>query len=244
MTLKSFLLLNSRPSDNLQQEQDLRALRQLFKMYHIPVFAGLGSDTLFTRNTSERAIRDAALPESQIILQECHAIFRTQIAEATHRGHLSAKAINLDDFLKPETLLQPHPRYYQNVVIQHTTIYLVQILRYVSHGYQTLDVRGVTGFCTGLLPAAAISTTTSIIGLLQRVQDLFLVAFWVGMNSDLYRRNAISQSGCAPGLPWGIVVDKLSEETISGLIDVGSRPVSAHETNSIISICFPFIQWA
>ncbi|KAI0449074.1 putative polyketide synthase [Xylaria acuta] len=195
-------------------------------MYHIPVFAGLGSDTLFSLNTSERAIQDASLPESQIILQACHATFQTQISRATDRGHLSAISINLDDFLRPETLLRPDSRYHQNVVIQHTTIYLVQILRYVSHGHKDLNIQGVAGFCTGLLPAAAVSTTTSTIELLQRVEDLFLVALWIGINADLYRRNEITHSGCATELPWGIVVDRLSEETISSLTKAGSRPDS------------------
>ncbi|KAI1746759.1 putative polyketide synthase [Xylaria castorea] len=212
-------------------------------MYHIPVFAGLGSDTLFTLNTSERAIRDASLPESHIVLQACHATFRTQISGAVDRGHLSAKSINLDDFLQPETLLRPNSRYHQNVVVQHTTIYLVQILRYVGHGYRDLNVQGVAGFCAGLLPAAAISTATSTIEFLQRVQDLFLVALWVGLNADLYRRNEITHSGCGTGLPWGIVVDRLSEETISNLIEVGSRPgsdspvyVSAKNSPSCITL--------
>ncbi|TRX91490.1 hypothetical protein FHL15_007714 [Xylaria flabelliformis] len=212
-------------------------------MYHIPVFAGLGSDTLFTLNTSERAIRDASLPESQIILQACHATFRTQISTAVDRGHPSAKSINLDDFLQPEKLLRPDSKYHQNVVVQHTTIYLVQILRYVGHGHRDLNIRGVAGFCTGLLPAAAISTTASTIEFLQRVQDLFLVALWVGLNTDLYRRNEITHSGCATGLPWGIVVDRLSEEVISSLMKVGSRPgsdspiyVSAKNSPSCITL--------
>ncbi|KAI0438240.1 putative polyketide synthase [Xylaria telfairii] len=191
-------------------------------MYHIPVFAGLGSDTLFSPNTSELAIRDASVPESQIILQACHAIFCTQISRATGRGHISASSINLDDFPQPETLLRPDSRYHQNVVIQHATIYLVQIIRYIGHGHKELDIRGAAGFCTGLLPAAAISTTTSTIELLQRAQDLFLVALWIGISADLYRRNEITHSGCAADLPWGIVVEKLSQETISSLTKAGS----------------------
>ncbi|KAI1131887.1 putative polyketide synthase [Nemania abortiva] len=212
-------------------------------MYHIPVFAGLGSDSLFTPKTSEQAIRDASLPESQIILRACHSIFRKQIAKATERGHLSAQAINLDDFLQPEALLHPRPEYHQNVVIQHTAIYLVQILRYIGYGYRTLHIQGVVGFCTGLLPAAALSTTTDTIGFLQRVQDLFTVALCVGINSDLYRRNEIIRSGCAPELPWALVVDKISEETIASLTAADSRLnhdapiyVSARNSSSCITL--------
>ncbi|KAI0108849.1 putative polyketide synthase [Nemania sp. FL0031] len=192
-------------------------------MYHIPVFAGLGSDTLFTPSTSEQAIRDASLPESQIVLEACYAIFREQIKKATERDHPSALAIDLTDFLRPDALLQPHPSYHQNVVIQHTTIYLLQILRYIGHGYQSLRIQGAVGFCTGLLPAAAVSTTSNTIGFLQRVQELFIVAFWAGMNSDLYRRNEILRSGCDPELPWAIVVDRLSKENIASLITASSE---------------------
>jgi hypothetical protein len=202
-------------------------------MYHIPVFAGLGSDTLFSLSTSERAIRDAYLPESQIILQACHAIFCTQVGSAISQGHLSTESINLDDFLQPETLLQPKIRYHQNIIVQHATIYLVQVLRYIGHGSKTQDMRGAAGFCTGILPAAAIATTTNTIGFLQRVQDLFLVALWVGINSEVYRRNEIAHSGCDPRLPWSVVVDKLSGETISSLAEDGCRPVGSQKIDFV-----------
>ncbi|KAI0012377.1 putative polyketide synthase [Xylariaceae sp. FL0662B] len=187
-------------------------------MHCIAVFAGLGSESLFSDTTLDTAVQDASLPESQIILRACHAVFRTQVTRAVERGHLSAKVINLDDFTLPETLLRPRPSYHHNVIVQHTTIYLVQIFRYLRHCRELSAIRGVAGFCAGLLPAAAVATASNVIEFLQRAQDFFYVALWLGINSEIYRNSQISQSGCSSSLPWSVVVHNASNDVTEGLI--------------------------
>ncbi|KAI1371042.1 putative polyketide synthase [Hypoxylon crocopeplum] len=187
-------------------------------MYRIAVFAGLGSESLFSRTTLDTAVQDASLPESQIILQSCHATFRTQVAKAIEQGRLSVESIDLDDFIQPETLLRPPVNYHQNVVIQHTTIYLIQVLRFLRHSRGLSDVRGVAGFCAGLLPAAAVASAHNVIEFLQRAQDFFHVALWLGISSESYRSSQVSQSACPPSLPWSVVVHNISDDIINRLI--------------------------
>lgn len=186
-------------------------------MHCVAVFAGLGSESLFSRSTLDTAVQDATLPESQIILRACHIAFRTQVAKAVERGRLPAEVINLDDFMQPETLLRPPPSYHQNVIVQHTTIYLVQILRYLRQCRELSDIRSVAGFCAGLLPAAAVATAGNVIEFLQRAQDFFNVALLLGINSEIYRNSQISQSGCSPSLPWSVVVHNVSSDVVAGL---------------------------
>ncbi|KAI1082602.1 putative polyketide synthase [Whalleya microplaca] len=186
-------------------------------MHCVAVFAGLGSESLFSRSTLDTAVQDATLPESQIILRACHIAFRTQVAKAVERGRLPAEVINLDDFMQPETLLRPPPSYHQNVIVQHTTIYLVQILRYLRQCRELSDIRSVAGFCAGLLPAAAVATAGNVIEFLQRAQDFFNVALLLGINSEIYRNSQISQSGCSPSLPWSVVVHNISSDVVAGL---------------------------
>ncbi|KAJ5675933.1 type I iterative polyketide synthase [Penicillium macrosclerotiorum] len=48
-------------------------------MNQIPVFAGLGSDALFSERTLKTAAEDAKSPEGQIILRAFHGIFVKEI---------------------------------------------------------------------------------------------------------------------------------------------------------------------
>ena len=73
----------------------------------LPVFAGLGSPSLFSDETVHGAAQDALLPECAMLLQFCHRTFHTQIFEAVTRGILAADVINLDDFNEPITLARP-----------------------------------------------------------------------------------------------------------------------------------------
>ncbi|KAI1769355.1 putative polyketide synthase [Hypoxylon sp. FL1150] len=200
-------------------------------MYRIAVFAGLGSESLFSPITLDTAINDASLPESQVFLRACHDAFRTQIAKAIDEGRLAPEAIDLDDFVESENLLQPPIHYHQNVVIQHTIIYLTQILRFLSHSQGQSKIQGVAGFCAGLLPAAVVASAHNVVEFLQRAQDFFHVALWLGIYSESYRSSQISAGGCSPGLPWSIVVHNISEDIIASL----SAPNSPHDTPVFVS---------
>ncbi|KAI1446584.1 putative polyketide synthase [Annulohypoxylon stygium] len=201
-------------------------------MYRVAVFAGLGSETLFSRTTLDTAVQDASLPESQIILRACHAAFRKQIAKAIEQGHLSLESVDLDDFTEPESLIQPPLTYHHNVVIQHTAIYLIQILRFLRHSRGTHDVQGVAGFCAGLLPAAVVATSHNVIEFMQRAQDFFHVTLWLGINSESYRQAVLSQGGCSPNLPWSMVVHNISDEIITRLISNDQAPIYVSARNS------------
>ncbi|KAI1208282.1 putative polyketide synthase [Annulohypoxylon truncatum] len=201
-------------------------------MYRVAVFAGLGSDALFSRTTLDTAIQDASLPESQVILRACHAVFRTQITKAVEQGHLFPESVNLDDFAQPESLIRPSLTYHHNVVIQHTAIYLVQIFRFLSHSRGSHDVQGVAGFCAGLLPAAVVATSHNVIEFMQRAQDLFHVALWLGINSESYRHAELSRGGCSPNLPWSMVVHNISDDILAALISDTQIPVYVTARNS------------
>ncbi|KAI1458115.1 beta-ketoacyl synthase [Annulohypoxylon moriforme] len=200
-------------------------------MYRVAVFAGLGSETLFSRKSLDTAIQDSSLPESRIILRACHAAFRTQIAKAVEQGHLSPESVDLEDFDQPESLIQPPLKYHHNAVIQHAAIYLIQIFRFLRHSTGLHDVQGVAGFCAGLLPAAVVATSRNVIEFMQRAQDFFHVTLWLGINSESYRHTEISQGG-SPGLPWSMVVHNITDEIITELISNTETPIYVSARNS------------
>ncbi|KAJ6170952.1 polyketide synthase [Penicillium chermesinum] len=197
---------------------------------HTPVFAGLGSDVLFSKSSFDASAGDALLPESQLLLQACHAIFHTEISHAIRSGILS-RDIDLQDFETPEKVLAPNERYHENVVVQHTTLYVSQILRYLGQLSQPSELLEVAGFCAGLLPAMVVSTSHNPIEFLSRAQDLFYVSIWLGIRSESYRKSYLALHTCKPSLPWSIVVDGINAEHAKEII-----ATSASQTDQTVFV--------
>ncbi|KAL9075829.1 MAG: hypothetical protein Q9157_003864 [Trypethelium eluteriae] len=205
--------------------------------FHTPVFAGLGSDVLFSRLSLDASARDALLPESLLLLQACHTIFHAEVSHAIRSGILS-RDIDLQDFDTPTKLLSPKERYHQNVVVQHTTLYLSQILRYLGQLQQHSELLEVAAFCAGLLPAAVVSTSRNSIEFLSRAQDLFYVSVWLGIRSESYRRFYLGRHACSPSLPWSIVVDGINAERANEII-AASTPQTADQTVFVTAVNSP-----
>jgi hypothetical protein len=172
----------------------------------------------------QTAAQDADLPESKLLLEECYHIFHVEIAKATERG-VCFLDIRLSDFDGPDKLLRP-PEYYQrNVAIQHTTLYLVQILRYIRFMNGSYELLGAAGFCAGLLPAAVAATSSNTIEFLSRARIFFYVALWLGIRSQAYRRNQNVNDSFQPNLPWSIIVHGLSADLARELTVADNIPV-------------------
>ncbi|KAJ5799242.1 polyketide synthase [Penicillium psychrosexuale] len=191
-----------------------------------PVFAGLGSDILFSKPSLDASARDALLAESQLLLQACHAIFHAEVFYAMRSGILSHE-IHLEDFDTPAKLLSPKEHYYGNVVIQHVALYLSQILRCLGQLPQHGELLEVAGFCAGLLPAAVVSTSRNPIEFLSRAQDLFYVSVWLGIRSESYRRSYLALNDCEPTLPWSVVVDGIDAKGAQEIIAASTPQVTA-----------------
>ena len=196
------------------------------KMYDVPVFAGLGSESLFTQQTLDTAVQDAKLPEAEILLHACHQIFLTETAKATEIKILSPD-IDVEDFKEPQSLLKPLERYRQNVVIQHTTLYLIQLLRYIrySSGPSKSNHLGVAGFCAGLLPAVAVASSKGLIELLSQSQNFFHIILWLGIRSESFKQHDVANNPCQPGLPWSVVIDGLSSKRMKEILIEHERTV-------------------
>ncbi|KAH3574576.1 hypothetical protein KXV22_000413 [Aspergillus fumigatus] len=192
-------------------------------MNQIPVFAGLGSDALFSERTLGTAAEDARTPEGQIILRACHSIFLKEVASVTHSRRLPSD-INLDDFVEPESLIRPRQCYERNSIIQHVSLYTIQLLRYLRYSKEKPGiVLGVAGFCAGLLPCAAVATSKTVIELLARAQDFFYVALHLGIRVESYRQTMVAKEACSPDLPCSLVVDGIDAHHARELLDDHNR---------------------
>ena len=180
-------------------------------MNSIPAFSGLDSHSLFSRQTLDIAAQDAMLADSGILLRSCHRIFLTEVARAIDSNILDS-GIALEDFTEPQSLIQPPEHYHGNIVMQHTTLYLVQLLRYIRHMSRPYNLLGVAGFGAGLLPAVAVASSPDLPELLSQSQKFFYVALWIGIRADDLTRREAARSPHPLDLPWNLVVDGLSPQ--------------------------------
>ncbi|KAJ3497537.1 hypothetical protein NLG97_g1826 [Lecanicillium saksenae] len=188
-----------------------------------PVFSGLGSGSVFSEDNLRRAEENALSPECAVVIQSCHRTFREQISDAISLQILSKKSIDLDDFNEPETLIRPISKYHQNVVIQHTSLYLHHILAYITTSRELGTPIGAAGFCTGLLPAVVAATSqSSIIALISQSHNFFQLALWIGIRSEQFRVNHLagnSHNANETALaPCSYVLEGVSEEVAAELL--------------------------
>ncbi|KAJ5758156.1 type I iterative polyketide synthase [Penicillium nucicola] len=188
-------------------------------MNQIPVFAGLGSDALFSERTLKTAAEDARTPEGQIILRACHGIFVREITSIINSQRLSLD-IKLEDFVAPESLIGPRECYQQNSIIQHVSLYTIQFLRYLRYLKEKPGTLvGVAGFCAGLLPCAAVATSRNTIELLSRAQDFFYVALHLGIRIQGYKQVMMAKTECPTHLPCSLVVDGITAQRAQELLE-------------------------
>ena len=191
-------------------------------MLNVPVFAGLGSPTLFSERTQSTALVDASTPEAQLLLEACHEIFRKEIAEMNGEDE-GPFGIDLGDFEEVKTLLKPPMRYFKNAVIQNTTLALIQLLRYLAYNdlssstEQPLNL-GVAGFCAGLIASTAVATSSGKLQFLARGQTCFTLALLLGIRCEQQKQKDIVSDPVNPDCPWSLIVDGITVTEAENLL--------------------------
>ena len=184
-------------------------------MSRIPVFAGLGSESLFSDNISKQATRDSgSSAEAQSLVSSCHRIFLEEVIPKINKGELVE--IDVDDYQTPNDLLNPPLGDHDNAAVQHPFLCLIQLLRYLAlkDSFTTM-LLGDSGFCAGLLPAAAAAASRSKLEFLSHAQDCFRVAVKIGIASEQYRRETSTVDN---GLPWSLIVDGITADDTQELL--------------------------
>lgn len=135
------------------------------------------------------AIRDIASSSAAaaIFVSRCHAAFLEEYLSLTSREQQLIGA-DLNTLHDHSAFLAPGKNHQCNGLIQSTTICLYQILLYIAEAEQqavefgdlTEHIREATGLCSGLLPAAEIASSSTLVDVLNYGVEAFRVAFWIG----------------------------------------------------------------
>ncbi|KAK7978163.1 hypothetical protein PG988_005653 [Apiospora saccharicola] len=102
--------------------------------------------------------------------------------------------IDVSCFRSTRDLLKPKVQYHTHPVVQATTIYLCQLLHYISetqHGSASYEetfgkLREINGLCSGLIPATVVARSRSLDELVASAVHGFRLAFWVACRTHLY----------------------------------------------------------
>ncbi|KAM0544995.1 hypothetical protein ACHAPJ_011576 [Fusarium lateritium] len=155
------------------------------------LFGGQGSHSIFSPNAANRAEHDAqSVGAGRILLSKCHAAFLEEILSLDVQSQ-QILAIDTSAFASPGHLLKPVETYHQHPVLQATTIYLCQILRYLAETLQQDDVfeksfdmlQATAGFSSGMIAAAVVARSSSLDEFVAAGVEGFRLAFWVAYHS-------------------------------------------------------------
>ena len=176
--------------------------------------------SLFSSPAASCAENDARSSVSGAeLVSQCHAVFLADCRKLDTRtkvvvGLDPTKFTVLGDFLRPP------PQFHHNGVVQATTICLYQLLHYLAQmeqsgrglDYLTDQVLEITGFCSGLIAAAVVASSSSASEFLKFGVEAFRLAFWIGCRTVIESK----KQGQPQDLdtPWSLVVLGLPQEEV------------------------------
>lgn len=201
----------SKSRDRVEQRRTNQPFRSFMDMDQVAVFSGLGSSALFSDKHIARITSDALTPAGQILLSSCYEVFVEEVQLMN-----DSTTTEQFGFRGPDDLINPAPVYQQNGIIQHSTLCLGHLLRYLHLNYTTSpkDVAygHVTGLCAGLLPAVAAATSSNLVGFLKQARQVYRFALLVGIASEKHL--------AASSLKAGVIhVDSMLLSELTALVE-------------------------
>jgi len=210
--------------------------------YFVVLFGGQGSTSIFSATAAATAEQDAqSMTRGSILLSRCHAAFLEEIAslEAESQRLL---AIDPALFTSPHDLLKPTTRYHTHPVLQATTIYLYQLLRYLAESQRDDEYRRfeylfdrlqeTSGFSSGLIPAAVVACSPNLDEFVDSGIQGFRLAFWIACRTFLgdLNTNAGVDDGVGPEVTSSLVIRGLCPDQVEERL---SQHYTSHQTAQI-----------
>ena len=182
----------------------------------IVLFGGQGSQTLFS-DTAFAAVKNIASTSAAaaIFVSRCHAAFLEEYLFLSPQEQ-ELLGINLNTLHDQSAFLAPGKDHQCNGLIQSTTICLYQILLYIAEAERSLveagdlteQIRETTGLCSGLIPAAVIASSSTLVDVLNYGVEAFRLAFWTAYRVVLQGQK--QASGLDKQDTWSLAVLGLS----------------------------------
>ncbi|KNZ72615.1 Conidial yellow pigment biosynthesis polyketide synthase [Termitomyces sp. J132] len=227
---------------------------------YLPIFAGQGTSAATAPKTRETALSDASSSSGTLLLTACFEAFHHELSYLP-AGDFSVLDIDRADFSLPKDLLStPEQRYEHNAVVSGSTIFLIQILRYLVFAETTrIPINSVTpfsdilkgniehelgiiGFSSGILPACVVATSFSTLSYVTNAVEAYRLAIWVGIRSHLYRVQTLNAASLDSNtdLPWSLVligITKVDAENALATYNKGNDEAKLYLTAIMNDTC-------
>lgn len=183
---------------------------------NIPLFTGQGSAPPKFAAACAIALEDATRPDGSAFLAACHDAFHAELKTLS----LGAVSINLHDFETKDKLIVPGDRYSFNAVISGSSLFIIQVLRYMAF-VDSLDSRtpysdvldtngqhavGVLGFSSGILPATVVASSSSSAEFMKHAIEAYRLVLWIGIRAQQYCLEVTKGMFIAPSAAWSVVL--------------------------------------
>jgi hypothetical protein len=207
-------------------EGDLGFLRK------IAFFGGQGSKSAFSIDISNAALAYVKTsPVASLLLSACHAAFLEELLSSTAMYRLTTLD-ELSCYASPESLLTPKDTHKTSPVIQGVSLCLSQLLSYLRHAESEstaaatdlscangamLQWSEVVGFCSGMLPAAAVATSRTIDEYIEASRQIIRLAFWIGFRVSIFCEKLAGPHWRQ--MPWSMALFGISQDFMERLKD-------------------------
>ncbi|KAF5020202.1 hypothetical protein F66182_7767 [Fusarium sp. NRRL 66182] len=161
------------------------------------LFGGQGSHSVFSPKAAISAKQDAqSVSAGNTLLEKCHAAFLEEIASLNVQSR-QILALDTSVFISSSHLLKPVEAYHTHPVLQATTIYLCQMLRYLAEITEQDDsfersfekIKATAGFSSGMIPAAIVARSSNLDEFVATGVEGFRLAFWIAYHSFLWTQS-------------------------------------------------------
>ncbi|KKY24989.1 putative polyketide synthase [Phaeomoniella chlamydospora] len=203
----------------------------------IAFFGGQGNKSLFSQKLSSQVQRAADSSSAvALLLSTCHSAFLSEVIDLTSCGPIPRWAA-IDGIKSPLDLLVIHERFKNNPIVEGVVLCLHQLITFLTR-YPALGqhpVGGVAGFCSGILPAIVVASSTNLSEYINWSKDAIRLAFWMG-----YRAGELSakiEGEEWQEQPWSLAILGLSREKVEDLLTAfnGNEATAARDCTVRVS---------
>ncbi|KAL7270282.1 Type I Iterative PKS [Rhizina undulata] len=164
----------------------------------VAVFAGQGSNAIFTSKARAVAARDSKTTVGKVLVDACQRAFTEELSSIPEDRR---QGLDIADFT---TILEPAEKYQSHALIQGITLCLFQLLRYIP--FLECSLLEVAGFCSGMLPASVVAASAGEVEFLVHAVQAFRLAFWIGYRCQEYKLQSGEKETGNEEQSWGLVV--------------------------------------
>ncbi|GFF54876.1 conidial yellow pigment biosynthesis polyketide synthase [Aspergillus udagawae] len=202
-------------------------INSTLEIHRVAFFGGQGSRAVFSQEASTTAIRHVRRSRTAgKLLASCYNAFLQELSNVREQEHGQSVLPELAELTSSELLLSPPTTQQSNPIIQGVSLLVQQLLSYLNHAETcaaspeprlslqeiTSNYDEVVGFCSGVIPALVVATSTSIEDFIQGSDNAVRLAFWIG-----YRVASFCEDRAGPqwrARPWSIALSGLKEEDV------------------------------